>query len=180
MSEQPVSTLTSIPFAGRVNLLVAAVTPKAAGSWARGVVALVDLGVGVTKLDGDVADQLVLESDSLDTRDGLDDGGLSVSDVADGADIDRCLPRDNLWCERGQCGHVEVLWLGLRRQDWFLNDGRWGGLLQGRLERLLVLDFVVRESLASLRGGRLVAGVGDVVSEFINLAVCRHSDVVAG
>lgn len=179
VSQQPIPALTSIPFARRVDLLVALVTPEAGWPWAGLVVALVDLGVRVTKLDGNVADQLVLESNGLDTRDGLDDGGLSVSDVADGADVDRCLPRNNLWCERGQFGDVKVLGLGLGRQDWLLNDGRWCGLLQGGLERLLLLDFVVRETLASLRAGRLVARVGgDVISEFIDLAVCRHGDGV--
>lgn len=143
VSQQSVSTLASIPLAGRVNLLVALVTPVAAGPRARGVIAFVDLGIRITQLDGNVADQLVLESDSLDARDGLHDGRLPVGDVADGADVDSCLPRDDFWCERGQCGHVEVLWLGLRRQDWFLDDGRWGGLLQGRLEGLLILNLVV-------------------------------------
>lgn len=181
VSQQPVSALTSIPFARRVDLLVALVTSEAAGPWARLVVALVDLGVCVTKLDGDVANQLVLESDSLDARDGLNDGGLSVSDVANGADVDRCLSRNDLWCERGQLGNVEVLGLGLRRQDWFLDGGHWVGLLQGRLEGLLLLNFVVRETLAGLRARGLIARVGgDVVSELINLAVCRHREVVGG
>ena len=59
---------------------------------ALGVVAAVDLGVGVAELDGDVALQLVLEPDGVDTGQGFDDGRLSVSHMTDGADVDGSLP----------------------------------------------------------------------------------------
>jgi hypothetical protein len=55
-----------------VVLLITAVTPKAPRSLARRVLALVDLGVGVTELDGDVALEFVLETDGMDSRDGFD------------------------------------------------------------------------------------------------------------
>jgi hypothetical protein len=46
------------------------------------------LCVGVSQLDGNVSLQFVLEPDSLDTGDGLDDGGLSVGYVTDSTDVD--------------------------------------------------------------------------------------------
>jgi hypothetical protein len=60
-----------------------AVRAVARGALASG--ALVDLCVGVAQLDGDVALELVLEAHGLHARDGFDDGGLAVGDVADGA-----------------------------------------------------------------------------------------------
>lgn len=41
------------------------------------------LGVGVTELDGNVTFELVLESNRLHSRDGLDGLRFSVSDVTD-------------------------------------------------------------------------------------------------
>jgi hypothetical protein len=41
------------------------------------------LGIGVSKLDGDIPHEFVFESDGHDTRYGLDHGGFSVSDMAD-------------------------------------------------------------------------------------------------
>ena len=41
------------------------------------------LGVGITKLDGDIPDELVLKSDGHDTRDCLHDSRFSVCDVSD-------------------------------------------------------------------------------------------------
>ena len=49
------------------------------------VVALVDLGVGVAELDGDVALLLVLEANGEHARERLDDCRLAVGDVADRA-----------------------------------------------------------------------------------------------
>jgi hypothetical protein len=74
VSKQTVCTSASISLTWRVDLLVTLVTPVASGARALVVVALVDLCVCVTELDGDVSLQLVLETDSLDTGDGLDDG----------------------------------------------------------------------------------------------------------
>jgi hypothetical protein len=65
MSEQPVPSLTSFPFTRRVDLLVTAVALVARRPRARGIVALVDLGIGITQLDGDIALQLILETDGL-------------------------------------------------------------------------------------------------------------------
>lgn len=88
VSEQAVCAFASFSLAWWVDFLVTLET--AVAGWARAlfVVALVDLCVGVTQLDGNVALQLVLETDSLHAGDGLDDSGLSVSDVSNGADID--------------------------------------------------------------------------------------------
>jgi hypothetical protein len=74
VSKQTVCTGASISLTWRVDLLVTLVTPVASGARALFVVALVDLCVCVTELDGNVSLQLVLETDSLDTRDGLDNG----------------------------------------------------------------------------------------------------------
>lgn len=46
------------------------------------------LGVGVTKLDGNVTLELVLETNGLDARDGANSGRLAVCDVADGTNVD--------------------------------------------------------------------------------------------
>lgn len=43
----------------------------------------------------------------LDARDGLDDGRLAVGDVADGADVNGGLARDDLRREGRQLGDVE-------------------------------------------------------------------------
>lgn len=102
VSEQTVCTSASISLAWRVDLLVTLVTPVAGGARALFVVALVDLCVCVTELDGNVSLQLVLETDSLDTRDGLDDSGLSVSDVTNGTDVDGGLARDDFGRQRVQ------------------------------------------------------------------------------
>ena len=56
--------------------------PRPRALW---VFALVDLGVRVAQLDGDVALELVLEAHGVHSGDGLDDGGFAVSHVADGA-----------------------------------------------------------------------------------------------
>lgn len=69
--------------------------------------ALVDLGVGVPQPDGDVTHFLLPELDGLDARDGLDDGGLAVGYVADGADVDGGLPADDL--QRGGTEGGDVL-----------------------------------------------------------------------
>ena len=42
-----------------------------------------DLGIGVTKFDGDVPHELVFESDSHDTRDGFYDRRFAVRDMSD-------------------------------------------------------------------------------------------------
>ena len=96
MTQQSVGATTTVALARRVNFLLTLVTPVATGSRARLVVAFVDLRIGVTELDGDVPDQLVLEPDRLNTRDGLDDSRLAVSDVTNSAYVDGGLPRDNL------------------------------------------------------------------------------------
>jgi len=41
------------------------------------------LGVGITELDGNIPDELILESDGHDTRDGFHDSRFSVSDMSD-------------------------------------------------------------------------------------------------
>lgn len=57
-----------------------------------GIVAAIDLGVGIAELDGDVSLQLVLEPDGVDAGQSFHDGRLSVSDMTDGADVDGGLP----------------------------------------------------------------------------------------
>ncbi len=42
-----------------------------------------DLCIGITQLDGDVTDQLVLETNSHDSRDCLNHGRFAVSDMPD-------------------------------------------------------------------------------------------------
>ena len=170
MSQQPVGAGAAIALAGRVNLLLALVAPIAARPRAVRAVALVDFGIGVAELDGDVADQLVLEADGLDTRDGLDDSRLAVSHVTDCADVDGRLPGNNLGGERGQAGDIEVLGVGLRGQRGPLDSLVWNGRVgvpEGRLEGLLLNSIV-----AAVKGLARV-GFGLDVVEF-GVAVGRH------
>lgn len=135
------------------------------------VVAFVDLGVGITQLDGNVSDQLVLETDSLDTRDSLDDGGLSVSYMANGTNVDSSLTGNNLGRQGGQAGNIEIFGVGLRGQRRFLSSGlcdSWVGLLQSRLEGLLITSLVVADRLAGVRLGLDVVVFG--------VAVGRHDE----
>lgn len=90
MSEQTVFARASFSLAWWVNLLLTLVTAVASRTWALLVITLVDLCVGVTQLDGNVSLQLVLETDSLNAGNGLYNGGLSVSDVTDGTNVDGC------------------------------------------------------------------------------------------
>lgn len=139
VTQQSVGAAAAVALAGGVNLLVALVAAVAGRTRALGVVAFVDLGVGVTELDGNVADQLVLEADSLDARNSFYDSRLAVSDVADGADVDGSLAGDNLGRERRQGRHVEILGVGLRGQG-RLHAGLFADaitLLESRLEALL-------------------------------------------
>lgn len=160
VSQQTVCTTAAISLARRVNLLLTAVASVAARTRACSVITLVDLGVGVTQLDGDVADQLVLESNCLDTGDGLDNGGLSVSDMANGADVDGGLSSDNLGGERRQDGNIEILGIGLWGQRGFFDrlvgdDGV--GLLDGGLESLFFDGVVLGvDGLSRVRVGRNV------------------------
>ena len=110
---QAVLALAALALARGVDLLLALVGPVACRARALGVVALVDLGVGVAELDGDVALELVLEADRLHARDGLDDGGLAVGDVANGADVDGGLARDDLGRQRGEGAEVDCAGFGL-------------------------------------------------------------------
>jgi hypothetical protein len=49
---------------------------------------MTDLGICVTKFDGNISFQLVLESNSGNSRDGSDCGRLSVCDMTNGTDVD--------------------------------------------------------------------------------------------
>lgn len=44
---------------------------------------IIYLGIRITQFDGDIPLQFVLESDRMDTGDGLDDGRFPVCDVSD-------------------------------------------------------------------------------------------------
>ena len=174
MTKKTVGACAAFSLAGRVDLLLALVASVTCRSRALWVIALINLRVGVSKLDGDISDQFVLESNRLHTGDGLDHSRLAVGDMADGTNIDGGLPRNDLGCQGGQALDVEILGLGLRWQVRTLNWGRWCGLLEGRLEGLLLL--VVRLLGVDLR---LVAGVGlrlDVVAKLI--AVGGHDEQI--
>ena len=47
-----------------------------------------DLGIGVTKFDGDISFQLILESNGSNSRDGSDSRRFTVSDMTNRADVD--------------------------------------------------------------------------------------------
>lgn len=157
MSQQTVCATAAISLARRVNLLLTAVASVAARTRACSVIALVDLGVGVTQLDGDVTDQLVLESNCLDAGNGLDDGGLSVSDMTNGTNVDGGLSGNNLGGERRQDGNIEILGIGLwgqrRLYDRLVGDDGVG-LLEGGLEGLFFDGIVLGvDGLSRVRVG---------------------------
>jgi hypothetical protein len=157
---QPVLSSTALALARRVDLLLALVRSVTCRARALSVVALVDLGVGVTELDGNVALELVLETDRLDTGDGLDNGTLSVGDVTDGSNVDGGLAGDNFGGQRAEGGEVDGGWVGLlagrvlagrssarcvgalRELRSLDRQGRFLGLLHGRLW-LCVLDLLL-------------------------------------
>lgn len=149
VSKQTVCTSTSFSLARRVDLLVTLVTPVAGGARALFVVALVNLCVRVTELDGNVSLQLVLETDSLYTRDGLDDGRLSVSDVTNGSDVDSGLAGDNFGRQRVQSLDVDGGRVGLLGDEGLLDSRCRCGLLQGRLG-LLLRNIIFRLGLVLL------------------------------
>lgn len=80
MAKEPITALAPLPLTRRVNLLRTAVAFVACWPGACRVVALVDLGVGITELDRNVSLQLVLEAHSLDFRDSLDNSRFSYQD----------------------------------------------------------------------------------------------------
>ena len=57
-------------------------------------VALINFGIGVSQLNGNVTFEFVLETNGLDSGNGLDDCGLSVSDVTDCSNVDGGLTRN--------------------------------------------------------------------------------------
>jgi hypothetical protein len=83
---------------------------------------MTDLGICVTKLDGNISFQLVLESNSSDSRDGSDCGRLSVCDMTNGTDVDliyqlypvwshvaySSLTGDNLWTQGVELATVDI------------------------------------------------------------------------
>jgi len=93
---QPVFASAAIALAWWIDLLFALERPVAGRPRTLRVIALVYLCVRITELDGDVALEFVLETDRLDTTDGLDDSTLSVSDVSNCADVDGGLAGDDL------------------------------------------------------------------------------------
>jgi hypothetical protein len=71
MTEKIHTTSAALSWTRRVVLLVGAessVTTRTGAVWTG---TLVDLCIGIPKLDGDVTFQLILEANSLNTRDGL-------------------------------------------------------------------------------------------------------------
>lgn len=62
--------------------------------------ALVELGVGIAELDRNVSQLFSEESDGIGARDGSNKSTLTVGHMADGADVDGGLSRDNLRVQR--------------------------------------------------------------------------------
>lgn len=56
----------------------------------------VETVVALTELDCDISLELVLEANGVNAGDGFDDGRFTVSDMSNGADVDRGLPRYHL------------------------------------------------------------------------------------
>src|SRR5450755_3366911 len=95
MSEQPVFTRTSFSFAWWINFFVAFEALVTCRSRTLFIVALVDFRIRITKFYCNIPLQFVLESDRLDTGNSLDHRALAMGDMADGTDIDGCLPSND-------------------------------------------------------------------------------------
>ncbi len=95
MTLQSVFSSTTIALTRRIYFLFAFIRPVACGAWALWVVALVDFGICVAQFNGNVTLQLVLETNCLYPRDGLDYRTFAVSDVANGADVNGSLAGNN-------------------------------------------------------------------------------------
>lgn len=67
MSEQSISARTSVSLTVWIDLFITLVTSEASGHWTLLIVTLIDLRVGITKLDCDIPFQLVLETNCLYT-----------------------------------------------------------------------------------------------------------------
>lgn len=92
-----------------------------------------------------------------------------MSDMADGANVDGGLSGNNLGRQGSEAGDVEVFGVGLRGQLRSLSSGLgdgWVGLLESRLEGLLIAGLVVADRLA-----RVGLGLNVVV---LGVAVGRH------
>lgn len=139
MSQQSVTTCASFSLTWRVDLLLTLVTLEARRARAPRVVALVDLRVGITKLDGNVTLQLIFEPDSLHLRDSLHNSRLAVCDVSDSTDVDCGLARNNFGRQRCERRQIESLWVGLLGEFWTLRLRSRGRctFLHRRLEGLL-------------------------------------------
>jgi hypothetical protein len=146
--DQSVCSSTSFTLARWVHLLLALVTPVAGWARAFGIITLINLCVCVSKLDCNVAFQLVLEPDCLDARDGLYYGGLSMSHMAYRSNVDGCLTGDDEVGQRRKLCYLEVFRFGLGGQLWSYHFWSWCGLLErGFRGCFLNLRF---------RGGRIV------------------------
>lgn len=65
VSHQLHLAVATFPLTFRIYLLLALVTSVAGRPWAFGILALVQLRIRITKLDGDIPFQLILETDGL-------------------------------------------------------------------------------------------------------------------
>lgn len=115
MPLEPVGPSASFALAWRVDFLVAFVALEARRPRTLCIVALVDLRIRIAELDCDVSDELILKPDSLHAGDGLDNRGFAVSDMANCADVDGRLPRDNLRRQGRELAEVEIFRIRLRR-----------------------------------------------------------------
>lgn len=174
MSQQSVAATAAIPLTRRVDFLLTLEALEACRPRALGVVALVDLRVGITQLDRNVSLQLVLETDSLDLGDSLNDRRLAVSDVTDGANVDCGLARNNFGGQRSQRGQVQSLRIRLLGQLWPLGLGRRNRLLHRRLQRLglLVEGLLLFDVIVTVRIEHGGSRLGLVVRE---VAVGSHN-----
>ena len=96
MALQTILSTAPVALARWIDLFLTFVGPVTRWTRALGIVALVDFCIRIAELNGDVALELVLEPDGLHARNGFDYRALSVCDVADCADVDCGLARDDL------------------------------------------------------------------------------------
>lgn len=147
MSQQAVCATASLALTWRIDFLFTLVTLVAGRSGTLDVVTFVDLCVGVTQLDGNVSLLLVLETNGVNFGNSLDHCRFTVSDVANGSNIDRSLAGNNLRCKGGEGREIHGVWVGLLRELWAFVFVHWDfsvlvfeSRLQGLLEVLLVVE----------------------------------------
>ena len=97
MAEQSISARAAFSLTWRIDLLITFEAFVACRSRTFLAIALVDLCIRVTELDRNVSLELIFESDSLNSGNGLDNSALPVCDMTNSTNVNCRLSSDDLW-----------------------------------------------------------------------------------